>query len=71
MGIIRRSEDPLWKYMYLMQLQDSNERIFYNVIVNNITELLPIVYTPTVGLACQHFGTIFQSPKGLYITIKD
>merc|ERR1719312_717416 len=68
---LRRFEDPLNQYMYLVDLLDRNERLFYKLLSENIEELMPIVYTPTVGLACQKFGLAFKRPQGLFITIHD
>merc|ERR1712142_834923 len=68
---LRRFEDPLNKYMYMADLLERNERLFYKILSENTEELMPIVYTPTVGLACQKFGLAYKRPKGLFITIHD
>jgi len=68
---IRRWDNELDKYIYLTSLQDRNEKLFFKVVTDNIEELAPVIYTPTVGKACQKFGFIFRKPRGLYVTIND
>ncbi|CAH2268577.1 jg20072 [Pararge aegeria aegeria] len=68
---IDRYEDNLNKYLYLVELQDRNEKLFFRLLSENVEKYLPIVYTPTVGLACQRFGLIYRRPRGLFITIND
>ncbi|KAG5547424.1 hypothetical protein RHGRI_013197 [Rhododendron griersonianum] len=67
MHIIRQYEVPLQKYMATMDLQ----RLFYKLLIDNVEELLPVVYTPTVGEACQKYGSIYRRPQGLYISLKE
>jgi len=68
---IERMEDSLEKYQFIMNLAEVNQRLFFHCLSEFVTTFMPIVYTPTVGLACQKFGYVFQSPRGMYITIKD
>lgn len=68
---LRRLPNDLEKYVALNALHDRNEALFFRVVVDNIDEIQPLIYTPTVGLACQRFGHIFQRPRGLFINAKD
>jgi malate dehydrogenase (oxaloacetate-decarboxylating) len=58
----------LGRHVYLRQLQDSNETLFYRLMFDHIEEMMPIVYTPTVGLACQQFSHIYRRPRGLVVS---
>jgi malate dehydrogenase (oxaloacetate-decarboxylating) len=59
----------LQRYVFLRGLQDSNETLFYALLTRNIEEMMPVVYTPTVGLGCQLFSHIFRKPRGLFLSI--
>lgn len=61
-------KDDLEKHIFLRHLQDVNETLFYHFVVNNVREMLPLIYTPTVGKACQHFSNIYRASRGLFIS---
>ena len=68
---IRRKESNIEKYIFLSALHGRNERLFYRTVIDYLPELLPIIYTPTVGEVCQQFSHIYRIDKGFYITPED
>ena len=71
LGNVREKPTDLERYLYLVSLQDRNETLFYRVVMNNIEEMMPLIYTPTVGKACQEFQHIFRMPRGFYVSLDD
>ena len=71
LGNLRRKSSEIERYVFMQALQGRNERLFYRLIIDHIEELMPIIYTPTVGQACQEFAHIFRQPRGFYITPDD
>lgn len=64
-------DTDLQKFVYLNNLHDKNEVLFYNLVSNNIKEMIPIIYTPVIGEAVEEFSNDFRRPKGLYINCED
>jgi len=67
----RRGSTPLAKYLHLAQLRDRNEVLFYNLLSSNLEEMLPIVYTPTIGEAIERFSHEYNRPRGVFLSIDD
>lgn len=68
---MRRKAYDIEKYIFLSGLQDRNQKLFYRTVIDNIDEIMPLIYTPTVGQACKEFAHIFRRPQGFYITPDD
>lgn len=71
MANLRSKSDDLERYLYLTALQDRNETLFYKTVTTHLAEIMPLIYTPTVGQACQLYGHIYRRSRGLYITCED
>jgi malate dehydrogenase (oxaloacetate-decarboxylating) len=69
MQAFRQLQNDLARYTFLRGLQDSNEVLFYAVLAGDLAEMLPVVYTPAVGLGCQEFSHTFRKPRGLFLSV--
>jgi len=64
----KQKDDDLERHIYLRALQDTNEVLFYRLLLDHIEEMTPIVYTPVVAVACQQFSHIYRRPRGLFVS---
>src|ERR1700680_2740396 len=67
-GAYKRKDDDLERHIYLRALEDTNEVLFYRLLLDHIEEMTPIVYTPVVALGCQQFSEIYRRPRGRFIS---
>ena len=63
----RKRPTDVDRYIYLMALYDRNERLFYRSLIDNVEEMMPIVYTPTVGKVCERYGLLYRRPRYIFI----
>jgi len=71
LGNMRRKGNDIEKYIFLNALYERNHRLFFRTVIDNIAEIMPLIYTPTVGEACKEFAHIFRQTQGFYITPED
>ena len=64
----QRKDNDLERYVFLTALQDRNETLFYRLLSEHITEMMPIIYTPVVGEGCRRYSHVFRRPRGLYVS---
>ena len=71
MDNFNRKDSGLGKYIFMIALMERNQQLFYRVVMDYIEDMLPILYTPTVGKACLEYGHIFRRPRGMYLSAED
>ncbi len=71
LGAVRGKQNAIEKYIYLTNLQNRNEILFYRLVLDHIEEMVPLIYTPTVGQACLEYGSIYRRPRGLFLSLKE
>ena len=71
LAAVRRKPDALEKYIYLTNLQNRNEVLFYRLVTDHVEEMVPLIYTPTVGQACLEYGAIYRRSRGMFITLRE
>ena len=71
MDNFKRKSNDLEKYILMIAFLERNQKLFYRVVANNVEEMIPILYTPTVGKACLEYGHIFRRPRGIYLCAED
>lgn len=69
--LLAKKPDDLERFIYLSSMQERNETLFFRVVMDNLRELMPIIYTPTVGQVCEQYGHIFRRPHGMWISADD
>ena len=67
---VRRKSSNLERYLYMAGLEDRNETLFYRVLAGHLEELMPVIYTPTVGDACSAWSDVYRRPRGLYLSLE-
>src|ERR1044072_4245139 len=67
----RRADTDVQRYVFLAGLQDRNETLFYRLLPDHMEEMVPIVYTPTIGKVCELYSHLYRRPRGIYVSVRD